>query len=149
MMNPSRRQLLAGTGLALAATSLSACGTIMYPERKGQIDGELDSTVLILDGIGLLLFLVPGVIAFAVDFSNGTIYLPGTQKTRRRADATEIREVAYTGNLTEARLDRIWTDAYGYNAPFKVSDLERRPVDSPDVLKTEFARHASQQVFAA
>lgn len=148
-MNPSRRQLLAGTGLALAATSLSACGTILYPERKGQIDGEIDSTVLILDGIGLLLFLVPGVIAFAVDFSNGTIYLPGTQKTRRRADSTEIREVAFSGELTEARLDRVWTDTYGYKAPFQVADLQRRAIDSPAVLKAEFARHAVQQVFAA
>ena len=32
----------------------------------------------VLDGIGLLFFIIPGVIAFAVDFSNGTIYLPGT-----------------------------------------------------------------------
>ena len=32
----------------------------------------------VLDGIGLLFFILPGVIAFAVDFSNGTIYLPGT-----------------------------------------------------------------------
>ena len=38
-MTLSRRQVLAGTGLSLAAASLSACGTIMYPERKGQIQG--------------------------------------------------------------------------------------------------------------
>ena len=29
-----------------------------------------------LNSIGLLFFFVPGVIAFAVDFINGTIYLP-------------------------------------------------------------------------
>ena len=58
------------TGLA------SGCGTILYPERRGQPHGPLDWTVVGLDAIGLLLFFVPGVIAFAVDFSNGTIYLP-------------------------------------------------------------------------
>lgn len=144
-MTLSRRQLLAGTGLTLAAASLSACGTIMYPERKGQIDGKLDSTVVILNGIGLLLFLVPGVIAFAVDFSNGTIYLPGTGG---RADAGDVKEVAFTGDLTEARLNRIWTDTYGYTAPFEIAELQRRPVESPSAVKAELTRHAGQQVFA-
>lgn len=57
---------------------LAACGTIMYPERKGQTSGKIDVGVAVLDGIGLLFFIIPGVIAYAVDFSNGTIYLPGT-----------------------------------------------------------------------
>ncbi|HRX75648.1 MAG TPA: hypothetical protein P5341_16175, partial [Hyphomonas sp.] len=38
---------------------------------------------MILDGIGLLLFLIPGLIAFAVGFSNDTIYLPGRRRRRR------------------------------------------------------------------
>ena len=58
---------------------LTACGTILHPERKGQRDGRLDAGVVVLDAIGLLFFIIPGVIAFAVDFSNGTIYLPGTK----------------------------------------------------------------------
>ena len=53
----------------------------MYPERKGQVGGKIDAEVAILDGIGLLFFLVPGVIAFAVDFSNGTIYLPSNKNS--------------------------------------------------------------------
>jgi hypothetical protein len=57
---------------------LMGCGTILYPERKGQKSGKIDTGVAILDGIGVLFFVVPGVIAFAVDFYNGTIYLPGT-----------------------------------------------------------------------
>lgn len=145
-MTPSRRQLLAGSGLALAATSLSACGTIMYPERKGQIDGKIDPTVAILDGIGLLLFLVPGVIAFAVDFSNGTIYLPGTGRRAEAADG--VREVKYSGDLTRARLDSAWTETYGHTAPFQLEDLERREVADRDVLHAELHRHATAQVFA-
>ncbi len=61
--------------MALAG-QLAACGTLMHPERKGQKDGRLDAGIVILDAIGLLFFIIPGVIAFAVDFSNGTIYLP-------------------------------------------------------------------------
>ncbi|UZP68088.1 hypothetical protein N1030_03675 [Desulfovibrio mangrovi] len=62
---------------------LTACGMILYPERKGQRAGRIDPGVAILDGIGLFFFIIPGVIAFAVDFGTGAIYLPGT----RSADA--------------------------------------------------------------
>ena len=55
---------------------ISGCGTIFWPERKGQPAGRLDPKVVALDALGLLLFFIPGVIAFAVDFNNGTIYLP-------------------------------------------------------------------------
>lgn len=147
-MKRSRRQVLAGTGLTLAAASLSACGTIMYPERKGQIDGKIDPTVAILNGIGLLLFLVPGVIAFAVDFSNGTIYLPGTQTRGRRAGTDEVKEVAFTGELTRARLDAAWTETYGHTAPFRFDDLEQQAVADRTVLHAELHRHAAAQVFA-
>ena len=57
-------------------TQLSACGTVFYPERRGQISGEIDPGVAILNGIGLLFYIIPGVIAFAVDFATGAIYLP-------------------------------------------------------------------------
>ncbi len=57
-------------------TTTSACGTLMHPERKGQTGGRIDAGVAVLNGVGLLFFFIPGVIAYAVDFSNGTIYLP-------------------------------------------------------------------------
>ena len=60
----------------IVSLSLTSCGTILYPERKGQRDGRLDIGIVLLDGIGLLFFIIPGVIAYAVDFTNGTIYLP-------------------------------------------------------------------------
>jgi hypothetical protein len=66
------------SGGALCA-GLSSCGTILYPDRIGQTHGPLDWKVVALDTVGLLLFLVPGVIAFVVDFHNGTIYLPPEQ----------------------------------------------------------------------
>jgi hypothetical protein len=50
----------------------------MYPERKGQKGGRIDVGIAVLDGIGLLAYLVPGIIAYALDFNNGTIYLPAT-----------------------------------------------------------------------
>lgn len=67
----------------LLVTCLS-CGTILHPERRGQPPGRIDPGIAVLDGIGLLLFFVPGVIAFAVDFSTGAIYLP--QDSRAAAE---------------------------------------------------------------
>lgn len=70
-----RRQFLAAAALG-SVGSLSGCGLLLYPERRGQPGGRLDWGVVLLDGIGLLLFFIPGVIAFAVDFATGAIYLP-------------------------------------------------------------------------
>ncbi|HXY37712.1 MAG TPA: hypothetical protein VEI07_26035 [Planctomycetaceae bacterium] len=66
--------------ILIAAFSLhsASCGTIIHPERWGQPrTGPLDPSIVILDGIGVLLFVIPGVVAFIVDFSTGAIYLPG------------------------------------------------------------------------
>jgi hypothetical protein len=56
--------------------NLASCGTILYPERHNQKAGQIDPAIVILDGIGLLFYIIPGAIAFAVDFSNNSIYLP-------------------------------------------------------------------------
>ena len=69
---------------------LMGCGTILYPERKGQKSGKIDSGVAILDGIGVLFFILPGAIAFVVDFYNGTIYLPGTSGDRSSEQNIQI-----------------------------------------------------------
>jgi hypothetical protein len=83
MRHDSRRRLGAFLTVALAV-QITGCGTLLYPERKGQRDGRVDTTVALLDGIGLLFFIIPGLIAFLIDFDNGTIYLPGTEGEHRR-----------------------------------------------------------------
>lgn len=58
--------------------NLTACGYFLYPERVGRESGRIDATVVLLDAAGLLFGIIPGVVAFAVDFSTGAIYLaPG------------------------------------------------------------------------
>ena len=65
---------------ALAAgigSLLSGCGTILYPDRAYQQGrGNLDPAIVILDGIGLFFFIIPGLVAFAVDLTTGAIYFP-------------------------------------------------------------------------
>ncbi|WP_413665150.1 hypothetical protein ACG1BZ_08075 [Microbulbifer sp. CNSA002] len=70
-----KRSIVASAAL-VTVMNLSACGYFLYPERKGQAGGRVDPAVVILDGAGLLFGLLPGIVAFAVDITNGTIYLP-------------------------------------------------------------------------
>ncbi|WP_421853900.1 hypothetical protein [Marinomonas sp.] len=75
--NLSFTHLARGIAAALLITQVTACGTLLYPERRGQTNGQIDVGVAALDAIGLLFFFVPGVVAFGVDFITGAIYLPG------------------------------------------------------------------------
>lgn len=79
-----------------AVAALAGCGTLMYPERRGQSrTGGIDWTIAGMDAIGLVFFFVPGVIAFAVDYYNGSLFLPeGNASTGR---ARTIRTVKLTG----------------------------------------------------
>jgi hypothetical protein len=61
---------------APALAALAGCGTVLHPERRGQPAGRIDWAVFALDAVGLIFFFIPGVVAFAVDFATGAIYLP-------------------------------------------------------------------------
>lgn len=74
-MRPTLR-LCSGLLAASLVVQLAGCGTLFYPDRRGQIDGRIDPAVAALNAVGLLIYLVPGIIAFAVDFATGAIYLP-------------------------------------------------------------------------
>jgi len=72
---------------------LYACGTLMYPERRGQKHGEIDVKVAVLDGLGLLFCIVPGVVAYIVDFTTGAIYLPAGKRNMVSLSPDELRVI--------------------------------------------------------
>lgn len=74
-MRFSTRLLCAALGTTLLA-QLSACGTLFYPERRGQIEGKLDPAIVAANAVGLLFYIIPGLIAFGIDFATGAIYFP-------------------------------------------------------------------------
>jgi hypothetical protein len=106
----SRRDLirLGATGLL---APLAGCGMILHPERRNQPPGGgLDWTIVALDAVGLLLFFIPGVLAFAVDFTTGAIYLPptGYGDARRPASDEQLVEVHVPkSELTPERVEQI------------------------------------------
>jgi hypothetical protein len=74
---PTTRRHFLATAAATVVSFLAGCGMLLHPERRGQPPGGgLDWSIVALDGLGMLLFFIPGVIAFAVDFATGAIYLP-------------------------------------------------------------------------
>lgn len=68
--------------VGLLIVQLSGCGTLLYPERRGTETGRLNADIVLLDAVGLLFFVIPGVVAFAVDLVTGAIYLPSGKKSR-------------------------------------------------------------------
>ncbi len=41
-------------------TQLYGCGTLIYPERRGQTGGTVDAGVAIMDGLWVFAFIIPG-----------------------------------------------------------------------------------------
>ena len=107
-----------------AAGALAGCGTILYPRRIGQRPTDrVDVAVVALDAVGLIFFLVPGVIAFAVDYNNRTLYLPKSER----------------GVIDVDRLDKIRLDPRGDARREIESALERERgvrvrLDDPSLL---------------
>lgn len=67
---------------AVFTVQVASCGWILYPERRNNAGkgGEIDPAVAVMDGLLLLLVIVPGVVAFAVDVATGAIYLSGGKR---------------------------------------------------------------------
>ncbi len=139
-VRPFSRKLLAVTLAASIALLSTSCGTILYPERRGQpACGPLDPEVVILDALGLLFFVIPGVVAFIVDFNNGTIYLPPPaccalpQTIVRRQDLIPVK-FAKT-DLTQAKIEQVVGERVGRPVTLEAGQFragELREVDEFD-----------------
>jgi len=77
---PMGLQMKTLASLLLASLLLvpaTGCGTLLFKERQDQEHSErIDPNVAILDGIGLLFFVIPGLVAYGIDFYTEAIYLP-------------------------------------------------------------------------
>lgn len=122
---------------------LMGCGTLMYPERRGQRGDRIDVGVAVLDGIGLLFGILPGVIAFAVDFSNGTIYLPQRMRTGF-LDFKNIKEVKFDPkNTSLASIERIIKDKTGCEVKFDQDNIRLSKLKSLNDMMVHFAMAGS------
>lgn len=134
--------LRAGVAVALILQSFG-CGTILHPERKGQQGGRIDAGIAVLDGIGLLFFIIPGVIAFAVDFSNGTIYLPGGKS------GAKLEQLRFNPKGdAKASVERIIRKRTGLAVRLNQRNMRVRGLGSREQMLLCFAR-APESAFSA
>lgn len=75
----------------LALALLPSCARIMHPERVGNSNGEIDIGPLVVDCLLFIPGIVPGVIALAVDFGTGAIFI--------NSRSSEIPRVERSGAL--------------------------------------------------
>ena len=96
-------------------TQVSACGTLFFPDRRGQIEGQVDPLVVGLDAIGILFYVIPGLIAFGIDFATGAIYLPNDQYS---VAPEKLREaIGADGKVDQIKLKAILHREIGRDLP--------------------------------
>lgn len=90
----------------ITALSLGGCGTLLHSERLNQPHSrDLDWKIVALNGLGLIFFFIPGVIAFVVDFHTGAIYLPpyqGAGKPLPDDDSAQMAQSSLPGSEATA-----------------------------------------------
>ena len=120
-------------------SQLTSCGTILYPERRGQDKhqsvNKIDMAVFALDFGLCLLGILPGVIAFAVDFSSGCIYLPENQISLEDVgDMKHWRIVKVDPDtLNQATIERIIREHTGKSIHLNSPDLLMFKPDNRDI----------------
>lgn len=153
-MNKTIKRGLAVSCLFTLVLNLTACGYFLYPERKGQTGGRVDPVVVILNGAGLLFGILPGVVAFAVDFTNGTIYLPagGSSAIDRHVSAVdqeekgdELAELVKNGKPVIDQNGQAWVEL-----PLNVLAVgEDDDITNLDQVRAALGEYTGQQVAAS
>lgn len=136
---------LVGTMVAIVfSLQLVSCGYLLYPERRGQTHGRIDPAIAVLDGVGLLLFIVPGIVAFAVDFATGTIYLPGSKRASKTSPKTDKMTVIHVNpsELDISKIEDLVTEHTKYSLRFDQENLRVFEWDGVENLEAELLRLA-------
>ena len=112
----TKSRVIGGVLAVTLVTQLTACGTLFYPDRRGQIEGRVDPLIVGLNAIGILFYVIPGLIAFGVDFATGAIYLPGGLSAQVNPDSLQ-EVVGADGKIDTAKLKALIETQTGHSLP--------------------------------
>ncbi len=111
----TRSRVIGGVLAVSLFTQLTACGTLFYPDRRGQIDGKIDPAIAVANAVGLIFYLLPGLIAFGIDFATGAIYLPDNNYSMAPEKLQEA--IGADGVIDQAKLKAIIESETGRSLP--------------------------------
>ena len=116
----------AAISLALITTlssQLISCGYILHPERRNQKSGHVDWAIVGLDAIGLLFFIIPGLIAFGVDIASGTIYM-SSNNNFSNLEFREYKKIKIQGEVNEKNIIAAINESTGIVIDFDNPNLK-------------------------
>ena len=133
MSDRFNRRLFLRRAAAALPLAASGCGTVFWNERKDQPhSGRIDTKVLLLDCCGLLLFGIGGVLALAVDFATGAIYLPAGQTHATAGDEASLVKVQVDGDLSPDKIEAVAAEHFGRPVNLRGADVQRSELASVD-----------------
>jgi len=123
---------------------LTSCGTLIYPERDGQARGRIDPTVAILDGIGLIFFIIPGLVAYAIDFHTKAIYLPADEEAWNKGEEASSKDALKviplpSGEIDVKTIEALLSKEIGQKIRFSDNNLQAFAFNSTEELKQQVA----------
>ena len=136
MIKKTLTKTVAMTLATVMVLELTACGTIFYPERKGTKSGQIDPVIAVADAIGLLFYFIPGIIAFAVDFSNGTIYKSG--KRHSSLTPEELKSVSVDGKVDKQVLSMLISKKLGQTIDLNAEGVQTKRFTSQESMLSYF-----------
>lgn len=143
------KKTLLATCLAGTMVVSSGCGLLLYPERQGQTSGKIDPVVVGLDMLGLVFFIVPGLVAFAIDYSSGTIYLPNSASSvdaaKTHSDKTVINQTYLNNHFDALKVENFTTKnaeqtlSHYFNQPISLSNPHNIAIKVEDITAEQLA----------
>ena len=128
---------------------MTSCGTLIYPERRHsniQVDPagrRIDPAVAVLDAACLVFFVIPGIIAFAVDFATGAIYLPQGKEQRNATTPGVQKKVVIhliPDKMNKASLERIINRETGITISFDDTKMQAFEINQHGSIDTILAK---------
>ncbi|WP_053979916.1 hypothetical protein [Marinagarivorans algicola] len=141
------KKMMGGVAIAAILMNTAGCGTFLHPERQGQTGGNIDMKIVALNGIGLFFYLVPGLVAFAIDFHQGTIYLPGGSLGTLNSD-NGLRAVKLEGVVNKETIEATIFEQTGLNVDLSADNIQAKSI-TPEQLRmvsTIALQHNAQSI---
>jgi hypothetical protein len=110
--------------ITILSSQLFSCGYLLHPERRNQKSGHIDWAIVGLDAIGLLFFIIPGLIAFGVDIASGTIYMSSNNHSFSNLEFQEYKKIKIKGEVNEKNIIAAINESTGIVIDFDNPNLK-------------------------